>query len=298
MLDLIVFADAGGTKTVGCAVRLADGANFTARTGACVPSTDLPAAIAQVDDLLGDLSRQSGVPLTRDKVALSISSAGLDDEETRRAFTAVLETRCVALHVASDGEAALVGCLGSGDGAAMSVGTGVVAYSRRSGHPDLVFDAWGWPAGDRGGGAYVGREAVEQFLLWVDSGAVESDPLYNALANLIGATRPTILRWLTGAERRDFAAIATTVASAQAAGSDCANAILIDAGAKLRALASILEEQGHSRICLTGGLAQTMRPFIDFSKIEIVPDASLAGAKFFASAWLGQSSRSLLREPS
>lgn len=267
-------------------IRTADGVGFAVARGPCVPILDFEGATVCIERVISDLEALSGAKISRDRLALALSSAGIDSQSVRIRFERVLRSHCTQVILVSDGEAALFGCVGDRDGAVICIGTGVVAYSRRSGYSPRTLDGWGWPAGDFGGGAFIGRRAVEEFLHAVDSESVDSDLLLQRLATVIGCRREEISAWLEAAGRRQFAALAKTVAEAGCDGSALGVGLLAEAGGHITSLVAVLTAMGHSEVNLTGGLATAIAPFVLGDRLRIVPGASLAGVKYLAGRWM------------
>jgi len=286
MVEFVVIADAGGSKTVAQGVRLHDAAEFAAQDGPCVPSTDLRGALDCISRIAATLAAASG---SGGACALALSSAGIDTHDVRAHFEAALRERFAQVRLVSDGEAALLGCFGDRAGAVVSVGTGVVAHARSADGTTAVLGGWGWPAGDRGGGAWLGRRAVEEFLDAVDAGRTGSDPLFRGLAAMLGDTREEVFSWLAGAGRRAYAEFAGLVVEAELAGSGRAAGLLAEAGKRVGTLVQVLNEAGHGEVAITGGLAATLCPFVAGTKLRVVPDACLAGARRLAAPWLAPS---------
>lgn len=289
MVEFVVIADAGGSKTVAQGVRLHDAAEFAAQDGPCVPGTDLRGALDCISRIAATLAAASGAGQGNGGCALALSSAGIDTHDVRAGFEAALRERFAQVRLASDGEAALLGCFGDREGAVVSIGTGVVAHARSAEGATTALGGWGWPAGDRGGGAWLGRRAVEEFLDAADAGESSSDPLFRSLAATLGGTRDEVFSWLAGAGRRAYAEFAGLIVEAELAGSERAAGLLAEAGARVGTLVRVLNEAGHGEVAITGGLAATLCPFVVGAKPRVVPDACLAGARRLAAPWLASS---------
>ena len=283
MVEFVIIADAGGSKTVAQGVRLHDAVEFATHDGPCVPSTDLRSALDCIGRIATTLAAAAG---SSGPCALVLSSAGIDTRDVRTEFATALRERFAQVRLVSDGEAALLGCFGDDTGAVVSVGTGVVAHARAADGATTALGGWGWPAGDRGGGAWLGRRAVEEFLDAVDAGRTSSDPLFRGMAANLGDTREEVFSWLIGAGRRAYAEFAGLVVEAELAGSECAADLLAEAGGRVGTLVQVLNKAGYSEVAITGGLATTLCPFVVGAKLRVVPDACLAGARRLAAPWL------------
>lgn len=285
MADLTIYADAGGSKTVARAVRHSDGRQFEVLGGGCVPSSGMSAALASIVGVVDDIVEAAGLNKNSARIRLALASAGIDDDASKSRFLAGLSAAVQEVRLAGDGEAALLGCVGDRDGAVVSVGTGVAAFARTAGHK-ASYDGWGWPFGDRGGGAHIGREAVAAFLGAMDTGEVATDLLYIALRENIGASRAAVFDWLKSANRKETAALAPLVGDRAEAGSPAARGIMFDAAGHILRLSRAIRPVAGDPVHLTGGAVSLIRPYLGDAPLTIVPDACLAGARHLAADWL------------
>lgn len=295
MADLIIYADAGGSKTVARGICGANGRQFEVRGGACVPSSGIAEALGSIEGTIAHLIDAAGMTPGRVRIWLALASAGIDDEVSKQSFLTGLAEAVHELRLVGDGEAALMGCVGDRDGAVISVGTGVAAFAKRQGQ-STFYDGWGWPYGDRGGGAHIGREAVAAFLEATDFDQVGLDPLHDALVNTIGAGRAAIFVWLASASRKAAAALAPLVAESAAAGSHAAAGVMADAAGHIQRLIHAIRPADGGPVYLTGGAVGLIEPYLQLdTPIEIVPDACLLGARHLAVDWLSNMHRDALR---
>jgi glucosamine kinase len=161
----------------------------------------------------------------------------------------------------SDGYTALIGAFGGGPGALLSVGTGVVGCRLDRLGQFAQLGGWGFPAGDRGGGAWLGLRLVNDHLEERDGyGPVDGSPdLWPRVAAVIGTERAAILDWLRTARPADFAALARLVVRAGEAGDAYVQALLDEATGHLLRLARALGPGRERPLSLGGGLAETFR---------------------------------------
>lgn len=286
MSKFVLSADAGGSKTIARGVWSADGAELELTDGPCVPCVDMAGALACIDRLKEKFETHHGSPLRPVDGVIALASAGVDTAEVRHCFETALRERFATVRLVTDGEAALLGCVGDGDGAVISIGTGVAARSRLAEFGERSLGGWGWPAGDRGGGAWLGRRAVEGFLDELDGGRLGSDLLCEVVAGVVGSDRDKVFNWLATADRAAYAALAKMVVEANRAGSWIATDLLKEAGARINVLVTILNAAGHKVIHLTGGLADALAPHVVGADIRLVRNASFAGAQYLAAPWL------------
>ena len=194
-----------------------------------------------------------------------------------------------------DGYAALASAFGNAPGALIVVGTGVAGIVREANGTVRSASGWGFPAGDRGGGAWLGFSLVQAWLERLDGYPHPESTLWQAIASRAGESRPAVLTWLKRASPADFADLAPAIV---AAGDETANRLLKDAARHIQNLAASLlppprrgragvggpsdpgggsadgpppptsigaadrshEGRGRKRLALSGGLAQIMAP--------------------------------------
>ena len=97
--------------------------------------------------------------------------------------------------VMSDGYAALIG---AGSGAPCSliiIGTGVAGHRLYANGLSIQRDAWGWIAGDRGSGSWIGQKALRHCLAALD-GVAPQDGLSRAVLSAIGGVETLRGGWM------------------------------------------------------------------------------------------------------
>ncbi len=197
------------------------------------------------------------------ETCLSAGLAGLSGPGTVAAFHNEFKDFGACL-LSSDGYAALVGAFGPTPGALLSIGTGTVACRFDAQGEFTQRGGWGFPAGDRGGGAWLGRELVTAWLEHRDgiSGAEGSHPLWQAVQAHVGTTRTEILGWLRTATPGQFAQLVPPLLQAAEAGDDFANRLLHKAGVHVGRLAEAIMGHDHLPLALSGGLATSLSPYL------------------------------------
>jgi glucosamine kinase len=190
---------------------------------------------------------------------LAIGAAGLYVPSSRaRLLEALPRFRHVA--TMSDGYAALIGAGGGKPCALMIVGTGVAGHRLWADGTSVQRDAWGWVAGDRGGGAWLGRKALRHTLAMVD-GVVPPDGLTDrVLAEIGGAEAAT--EWVVGLGPDRLAAMAPLVIDAARENVPSAKIIRDKAIEHLAALAHVLDLAAGVALYAFGGLAQSLAPIL------------------------------------
>jgi N-acetylglucosamine kinase-like BadF-type ATPase len=142
------------------------------------------------------------------------------------------DLRVERLAIASDALTALLGALGSRDGAVVAAGTGTACLGRK-GQRLAKVDGWGSLLGDAGSGFAIGRAGLDAALREFD-GRGGSPRLMRAAKHHFGTIEGLPERVHAAAvPTRAIAAFAADVAREAAAGDERALAILADAGREL-----------------------------------------------------------------
>ena len=262
-----ILMDAGGTKTRACWLT-DDGYDIRQSIvgGAAVPSLRFDDAVAEVLKLAKALVAKEAPSNSIADIGLSIASAGIDTPDLQEAFYRALGASFRRIVLQRDGEAALLHFFHGGPGAVAAVGTGTAISVRfPDGHVETL-DAWGWPAGDRGSGAWIGRRLMEAVLRSYDLGAPMDEVLSGRLEKRIGSDMVTLRRWLNCADRFEFAALAQICIEARDEGSPLASRLLHDAAMEIAAVFGRLREKGVNSFALTGSIgSHLLSDFSDFN---------------------------------
>ena len=157
----------------------------------------------------------------------------------------------------------LIACLGAHqgcDGAIIIIGTGSCGFSYVNGEVFTV-GGHGFPQGDKASGAWFGLQAVQQVLLSLDRlipTSVMNELLLNKLqcGNAIALVDATTNYCAT-----DYARLAHIVFDAAAQEDKQAQALINEGANYIDAMATLLFEQGGSRLSLIGGLVSSIQPW-------------------------------------
>jgi glucosamine kinase len=160
----------------------------------------------------------------------------------------------------TDAQAACVGAHGERDGGIIVIGTGSIGWAELNGRQHRV-GGWGWPISDEGSGAWLGCEALRR-ALWACDGRVPWTPLLRSLLTKFRSDPHAIVDWMTGALPKDFATFAPEIIEHAADADPVAIELLQLAGAHVDALAQALVRLGAERLCLAGGLAGPVEPWL------------------------------------
>ena len=259
---LILCVDGGGS---GSRARLADAngnAVAEATGGPCNPTTDLAAALAAISQLWRDTAGQAGInPTETDRHHLAVGGAGLVMPEARHAFASALPA-FASTTIVTDGYAALIGAGGGRPCCLIAMGTGAVGHKLMADGSSFQRDGWSWLGGDRGSGAWIGRQAIEHTLMARD-GVLAAGELAKAVDRVIGIGEGAVLAFLAKLTPERAAALAPLVISASQAGDTAASNILQRASAHAAALVRCLDPAPDEPVYLVGGLADVLKDRIE-----------------------------------
>ena len=257
----VLAVDGGGTKTVAALLTVAGEELVRCRVGPANLYRDPVAGLAAISAAweqacgLAGLSPVDAAPNT----VISAGLAGASGETQRRAYAEAFRN-FAGRRLSGDGYTAFVGAFGNRPGGLLSIGTGVVAFRRAAGGGAEVLSGWGFPASDRGSGAWLGLRLAAEYLDYLDGAAIIAESsLYARAEAVLGHRRDPVLSWLATARAADFAAFAPTVVEAAGAGDLLGRALLDEGCTHLLRLARALDPRPEAPLCLGGGLAEVYR---------------------------------------
>lgn len=156
--------------------------------------------------------------------------------------------------ITTDAHIALLGVGGGEAVNCITVGTGAVA-ARFDGDGGIsLFGGWGFPVGDRGGGAWLGFIAVRALIGAVESGAF--NPLEERLGAVIGTERTLLLAWLAQADATQYAHLAPTVLECAEANCTTARRIVLKGVVHITRLAKDCCDGNDLPVVFCGGLGR------------------------------------------
>ncbi len=172
------------------------------------------------------------------------------------------------VEIVSDGYGALLGATDGKPGALISIGTGIGALRLGENGKTHAISSWGFPAGDAGGGAWLGLRVMGDFLKYLDGIALSAtlsgefpQELSYALLERIGTQPHSIMQWQSEARPKDFASLAPLVVAHAKAGDTYCVALLNEAAELIIHVGNALIEASNTQIFLSGGLAKTLLPY-------------------------------------
>lgn len=277
-----VCVEGGGTHSRAALYTGADETDgFIATSGSCNPTTDMAAAQASVDELWAQCEAKYGC--TKEQTRLVLGCAGLVPEDVRAEF---LEHFSGFKEVAplSDGYVALIGA-GRGKPCGMIVaGTGCAGHRMCPDGTSFQRDGWGWVAGDRGSGAWIGLQALQHALV-VRDGLRPDDALATKILPDLGADNPAIAGWFHDFQPRDIAQFARHVFACAEEGEQRAEDILQQAAAHLRDLFASLKCAPDEPLYMAGSIAEALADRIAAgmpTRPEFVKGRALTGCALVA----------------
>ncbi|MCB9968189.1 MAG: hypothetical protein H6852_11210 [Geminicoccaceae bacterium] len=260
----ILAVDGGATKTRAALAPWDGEVVAEAVGGPCNLFQDPAAGLAEIRALWQRLCATAGLDPagaaadTAISAGLAGTSAPGSGDRFRAAF-ADFATR----HLSSDGYVALIGAVAGRPGALLSIGTGVVGFRLDASGAHRQLSGWGFPVGDRGGGAWLGLRAIGDWLERLDGyGGDAASTLWPLLQDRLGSSPADILAWLKGARPAEFASLAPFVVERAAAGDPHARSLIDEAAGHHVRLARALAATATEPLVLAGGLAEVFRPAI------------------------------------
>ncbi len=256
--DHSIAVDGGGSST---RLRLfgADGVLLSsASAGPSALGLGAAAAWRQIEAAVGAAFAAAGLgePDLR-RVAAGIGLAGTERGDAVAAFRAAA-AGLGALALASDAHTALLGAHAGAPGAVVAVGTGSVGRALYANGRCASVGGWGFPAGDEGGGAWLGMRAASHAQQALD-GRVRGGALAAAVLAWAGGSAAALLDWCVAAGPSAFAQLAPLIFDAEASDPVAAE-LLSQAVQAVVQMAEALDPKGALPLVLSGSIAQRLQP--------------------------------------
>lgn len=214
-----------------------------------------------------------------------IGLAGANDAAQRTRFIDAAPA-VGALRVATDAYIAALGAHNGKPGAIVIVGTGSVGYRIEASGGSCLVGGWGFPAGDEGSGAWLGRAALAQALQVMEGrDTLRATDMHRTLIEHCGGARDGILGWLRGASSTRYAELAPLVIDHAGRGDGAAVELATAAGIEIDALSQALDPDRRMPLSLVGGLAQPLTPYLPTLLRDWIQDPKgepIAGALMLA----------------
>jgi glucosamine kinase len=237
-------------------------------------------------DALRDLYLEAGHPPDDfSTTQFGIGLAGANNTTQRARFVDAAPD-VGALRVATDGYIAALGAHNGAPGAIVIVGTGSVGYRFDPSGGSRLVGGWGFPVGDEGSGAWLGRSALAQAVHVLDGRyAGRPTELHAALIERCGPSRDTIMEWLRRASSTEYAQLAPLIVECANRNDAAALELVAAAGVEIDGLAEALDPGRKVPLALVGGLAQPITPYLPpqlRNWIQEPHDEPIAGALLLA----------------
>lgn len=289
---LLLGVDGGGTK---CRARLAAVNGVTLAEAVAGPANirfGMKASFAAVVEAGAQCLHLAGLSSSDStRVVACLALAGASEPNYRAVAQRYRHPYRTAV-ITTDAHAACVGAHAGHDGAVIVIGTGSIGWGVLRGQ-HLRVGGWGASISDEGSGTWLGREAVRR-VLWAYDGRMRWSGLLEDLFERFRSDPHKIVRWSARAAPRELAAIAPRVVDFAAKGDAVAVELMQMGAAHIDAIARDLVSAGGTPLALTGGLAQSVEPWLsEETRRHLVSPAgdALDGALRLAAAAAGVPSR-------
>jgi glucosamine kinase len=254
--QLFVGVDGGGTQ---CRIRIraADGALLTeAQGGLANLYSDQEGAIATILDTIAEAMAKAKLEQQdRRHMHVGLGLAGAVTAETTTAVRRALAP-FASVSVDVDAYAACLGAHDGADGGIVIAGTGSAGLALVGGARHWI-GGFGFPLGDQGSGAIVGRGALRRAALSLDN-LIPASPLLDEILDDFKRDRDAFAEWARHALPRDYASFAPRIFAAAALGDRHGLDLVQDAARAIARLAHELHARGTPRIAIVGGLAKPL----------------------------------------
>jgi glucosamine kinase len=257
---LFLGIDGGGTKC-RARIRAEDGALISEAIGGLANIySDFDGALGTILATAREALRKAGLAEAgTERLHVGLGLAGVVTEEAaERVRRAGLPFAAFSVDV--DAYVACLGAHDGKDGGIVIAGTGSAALALVGGKRHWL-GGWGFPLGDDGSGAILGRAALRRAALAFDN-MIESSPLLDALLAEFNHDRQGFGDWALTALPRDYARFSPQIFAAASAGDRHGLELVKEAAAGVAQMVDALIARGAESIALIGGLARPVAPYL------------------------------------
>jgi glucosamine kinase len=258
--QVFVGVDGGGTK---CRIRLRGAGGdllAEAQGGLANLYSDKKTAIATILTTIAEAMAKAKLePEDRRHMHVGLGLAGAVTDETTAAVRRALEP-FASISVDVDAYAACLGAHDGADGGIVIAGTGSAGLALVGGQRHWI-GGFGFPLGDQGSGAIIGRGALRRAALSLDN-LIPSSPLLAEILDEFKCDRDVFADWARHALPRDYARFSPRIFAAAALGDRYGLELVQDAARAIARLATELLARGAPRIALVGGLAKPLAAYL------------------------------------
>lgn len=252
--------DGGGT---GCRARIEDAEGTILGQGLSGPATtrlgiaEAWASISRAFDAAIEEAGLGAPDIAR--IHAGVGLAGIGRKGALDALKAI-EHPFASVDFVSDGEGACLGAHSGRDGAIVIAGTGSIGLGLVEGR-QLRVGGYGFPISDEGSGAYLGLKAVQLALRANDSREQKTALLAEMMQRFQNDPMEAVA-WMDRASATDYATFAPMVLRHADQGDAIARRIVQSAAGHVDTLVRSLFDKGAPRVCLLGGLASPLEPWL------------------------------------
>jgi len=270
---LLLGIDGGGTR---CRARLAASSGEVLAELATGPANlrlGLKRSFDAVFEAAALCLDRAGLPHERSRAIVACLALAGASEPSHLAAAQAHKHPFARAIITTDAHAACIGAHGGRDGGIIVVGTGTVGWAVLKGQPYRV-GGWGLPLSDEGSGAWLGGEALRR-VLWARDGRMAWTPLLRALFAEFHNDPHAIVHWTRSATPRDFGSFAPRIMDYAARGDPAGRELMKNTALHIDALAARLVAAGAERLCLVGGCAPFVQPWLgEQTKSHLVEPAA------------------------
>jgi glucosamine kinase len=257
---LFIGIDGGGTS---CRARIRDAAGLLLGEGGGGPANvRLDPALVMDSILTASRAAAAAAGLGEDCLASAHAGFGLAGAGLSEKVAALLAqpNPFASVAVETDAYVAWLGAHGGEDGAILIVGTGSCGFAV-VGSKRTYVSGWGAEVSDEASGATIGREAIRR-ALWAYDGRAPVTPLATEIIAFLGGTAERVVAFATSANPGDYGRLAPLVFQHAARRDPLGIALISEAAADAGRIIMRLLEVGAPSVCLLGGLAAELTPWI------------------------------------
>ena len=258
-IRFLIGVDGGGTSCRAAIASLDGKILGRAQTGPSNITTNLEGATRSILDAVQNAILAAELPSHSAQFAAAhLGLAGATVGDFAQRLSAALP---FAVHqIGGDAPIALQGALGNHDGAIAILGTGS-AFLARKGNKTRLIGGWGFHLSDWGGGARLGREALEMALLAHDGIHPHTD-LTRALLAQFENNPDNVVLFAKSAQAADYGQFAPIIISHLAPHDQTALQLFKAAAHAVDAAFDALNLETGDQIALLGGLAPHYPAFL------------------------------------
>lgn len=257
---LFIGVDGGGT---GCRARIQDDQGQVLGTGIGGPAAvrlGIDQSMTAVETACSAALAEAGLAAeTLSSMDAAVGLAGVGRKGALEQLSARPHPFRSVIYV-NDATIACIGAHGGRDGGIVIIGTGSVGFAVVDGR-EIRVGGYGFPISDEGSGADLGLHAIRLALRASDGRALATNFTREVMSRFGGDVFEAVA-WMDRATATDYATFAPLVMRYANDGDPIGRGIVREAAEHIDELVRRLIERGAPRICLLGGLASPMEPWL------------------------------------